>query len=250
MGKIIELGTDETFDAYVASPPTGEGTAPKGAIIVIHEIWGLADHIKGIADRFAAEGYLALAPDLLSHAGIDAHLGVELQQIMFSADEKVRSEGQPRLREALSPLRAPEFAAWAVSALKQCVDYLAEQPGVDGRIAVTGFCFGGSYSFALAAADSRVSAAVPYYGQPPESSDVSKIEAPILAFYGANDENLIKTLPDVTAAMSSAGVDFTSKVYEGTGHAFFNDTNARTYNADIAADAWVRTLEFLDKHAK
>jgi carboxymethylenebutenolidase len=244
---MIQLDYDGGLDAYVARPPAAVNNgAPKGGLIVIHEIWGLVDHIKDVADRFAAEGYLVIAPDLLSKVGITPQLGIELLEIRFSPDEKVRSEGQPKLRDAFSVMRAPEYAAWAVPALQKCVDYLEEQPGTDGGIAVTGFCFGGSYSFALAAADSRIAAAVPFYGQPPESSEVKNIACPVLAFYGETDESLIETLPAVTAAMTDAGVDFTSKVYDGTGHAFFNDTNPHTYNAEIASDAWERSLAFLD----
>jgi carboxymethylenebutenolidase len=212
---------------------------------VIHEVWGLVDHITDIADRFAAEGYLVLAPDLLSSIGIEAHIGLELNAIMKSQDEKVRTEGQPRLRAAFASLNVPEFAAWALAALGASVDYLAAQPGIDGRIAVTGFCFGGSYSFALAAADPRVRAAVPFYGAPPEGTSVAAIAGPVLAFYGEDDENLIRSLPEVTAAMQAGGVDFTAKVYDHAAHAFFNDTNPFAYRPDAAADAWRRTLDFL-----
>lgn len=235
--------TATEFSAYVARP---EG-AQKGALVVIHEIWGLVEHITGIADRFAAKGYLVIAPDLLSSIGIEAQVGLELNAIMTSTDEEVRSEGQPRLRAAFSSINVPEFGAWAVSALGASVDYLADQPGVDGRIAVAGFCFGGSYSFAIAAADHRIRAAVPFYGAPPESTNVSKIAGPVLAFYGETDRALIDSLPEVTAAMQAAGIDFTPKVYENAGHAFFNDTNAFMYRADAAADSWTRTLAFLDQ---
>ena len=245
MGRRIELEAGDRFAAYVAEPASPAGV--RGGVVVIHEIWGLVEHITSIADRFAAEGYVAVAPDLASHVGIDAHLGQELQQIMASHDEAVRSEGQPRLREATSPLHAPEFAEWAIPALRAAVDLLAEQPGVDGRIAVVGFCFGGSYAFALASADPRVRAAVPFYGAPPRTTDLASIAAPVLAFYGQQDERVLATLPRVTEGMRDAGVDFTAHVYPGVGHAFFNDTNARTYDAATADDAWRRTLRFLDE---
>jgi carboxymethylenebutenolidase len=116
---------------------------------------------------------------------------------------------------------------------------------VDGRIGVLGFCFGGSYSFALAAADSRIRSAVPFYGQPPETADLATLDCPVLAFYGAHDENLMKSLPEVTERMRDAGVQFASHVYEDAGHAFFNDTNGVMYRADAAADAWARSIEFL-----
>lgn len=230
-----------TFSAYVAEP-RGE---VRGAVVVIHEIWGLVEHITGIADRFAAEGYLAIAPDLLSEIGIEANIGLELQEIMFNADPAVRSAGQPRLRDALAPLTTPEYSAWALASLRRTVDELVARPVVDGRIAVVGFCFGGSHSFALAAADARIRAAVPFYGSAPNKAAIAGIGCPILAFYGDGDSTLIDALPTLTAQMAAAGVNFTPTVFSGVGHAFFNDTNPVTYNAEVATVAWEQTLAFL-----
>ena len=237
-GTMIDLA-DTT--AYVARP-AGE---VKGGLVVIHEIWGLVDHIKNVADRFAAEGYLVVAPDILSSTGVTPAVGLELESLVFNADEQTRTEAQPKLRERLAPSNDPEYAVWAVTALKSAVDYLEKQPGVHRRIAVTGFCFGGSYSFALAAADPRVRAAVPFYGYPPETTSIETIGCPVLALYGDTDERLMKTLPQLTASMADAGVRFTAQTYENAGHAFFNDTNGLTYNPDVAADAFARTLAFL-----
>ncbi len=232
------------YSAYLV-PPTGE---LKGALIVIHEIWGLVDHIKDVADRFAAQGYLVLAPDLLSAIGIEAQVGAELFALRNHPDEKVRTEAQPRLRDAFASLQKPGYSEWAVGALTAAVDYLEARPGVDGRIGVTGFCFGGTYSFAIAAADPRVRAAIPFYGNPGTVKDYSTISAPILALYGVNDPSLIEALPEVTKKMVDAGVDFTSRVYENTGHAFFNDTNPHSYDAAAAEDAWERAQAFLSRH--
>jgi carboxymethylenebutenolidase len=235
---MIEL---DSAAAYVARP---KGDV-KGGLVVIHEIWGLVDHIKVVADRFAAEGYVVVAPDILSSTGVTPAVGLELEALVFSADEQTRTEAQPKLRERLAPSNDPEYAVWAVAALRSAVDYLDAQPGVDRRIGVTGFCFGGSYSFALAAADPRVRAAVPFYGYPPESTSIETIGCPVLALYGDTDERLMKTLPQLTASMADAGVRFTAQTYVNAGHAFFNDTNRLTYNPDVAADAFARTLAFL-----
>ncbi|CAN5116619.1 hypothetical protein BH11ACT3_BH11ACT3_14240 [soil metagenome] len=228
------------------SEPTEPTVPPKGALIVIHEIWGLVAHITDVADRYAAEGYLVLAPDLLSDAGVTPDIGEELMAIMTEQDPEKRAIGQPRLREAFGSIRAPEFAAEAVAKLKLVVDALASEPGIDGRIGVLGFCFGGTYSFALAAADDRVKAAVPFYGAAPSVDDIAGIHCPVLALYGQNDPALIDALPAVREAMDAARVDFTAQVYSDAGHAFFNDTNPHTYNAVDAADAWARSLAFLD----
>ena len=234
-----------SYSAYLAVPPAPYAAEPRGALIVIHEIWGLVEHITDVADRYAAEGYLVLAPDILSAIGIEAQVGAELFAIRNSPDEAVRTAGQPRLRDAFSSLSAPGYAAWAVTALRRAVDFLEQQPGVDGRIAVTGFCFGGTYSFALVAADPRVRAALPFYGTAPAPEDINRISAPIHAFYGEHDPALIDKLPDVRRDMADAGVDFEATVYPDAGHAFFNDTNPSSYRAADAADAWARSNAFL-----
>jgi carboxymethylenebutenolidase len=88
---------------------------------------------------------------------------------------------------------------------------------------------------------------VPYYGAPPDQISVANITCPVLAIYGEDDERLISGLPDVTKRLQDAGVDFTSKVYPGAGHAFFNDTSSR-YDAEAAVDAWTLTLDFFARH--
>jgi carboxymethylenebutenolidase len=237
---MIEL---EGLRAYRAAP---DGD-PRGGIILIHEIWGLVPHITGVADRFAAEGYVVLAPDLLSDVGVTPEVGAELHALMADPDEARRTAAQPRMRETMAPLRAPEFAAPAVAKLRTAVDSLAAEPGVGGRIAVVGFCFGGTYAFALAASDDRIRAAVPFYGTAPAPDQIAEIRCPVLAIYGAHDPALMQALPGVRAEMAAAGVDFADHVYPDAAHAFFNDTGSR-YRADDAADAWQRALAFLADH--
>ena len=91
---------------------------------------------------------------------------------------------------------------------------------------------------------------MPFYGVPPETATISTISCAVLAFYGETDTRLIDSLPEVTAAMQAAGVDFTAKIYENAGHAFFNDTSALMYRADAAVDSWQRTLAFLETALK
>jgi len=237
----VDTGRDGGPLPVYRAEPQGE---LRGALIVIHEIWGLVDHIKDVADRFAAEGYLVVAPDILSHGGMTPDVGAEIAHLMHGTEEE-RAAAQPLMREKMAPVNEPAYAAWAVASLGKVVDYLAEQQGIEGRIGVLGFCFGGSYSFALAAADSRIRGAIPFYGSPPLTSDLARLECPVLALYGETDERLMNSLPEVTERMKAAGADFTSHIYEGAGHAFFNDTNPITYRPEVAADAWERSLEFL-----
>ena len=243
MGTMIDL-PDHDLTAYRAEP----SGPPRGAVVVIQEIWGLADHIKDVADRVAAQGYLAVAPDLLAHVGLTPEVGAEIFALVHSADERERLAAQPRMRAATTPARQPGFAAWAVPALVGVVDAVVDEPGIEGRVAVMGFCFGGTYAYALAAADPRVRGAVPFYGHFPEHADPATITCPVHAFYGEDDRGITDGVPDLEARMAAAGVDFTARVYHGVGHAFFNDTAPSRYNADVAADAWDRTLAFLDAH--
>ena len=246
MGEFIQI---DDFQVWRAVP---EGT-PRGGLIVNHEIWGLVDHARDVANRFAAEGYVVYAPDLLSHAGTTPDIGEELQSIMGDtspAGEARRSDNQPRLRAAFAPVQNPEFGAATVARLVKVVDALEKEPGVDGRIGVIGFCFGGSFAFALAAADSRIKAAVPFYGAPPSPEQMKDIRCPVLAIYGEEDENLIGAVPEVRGQMNGAGVNCTFKIYENAGHAFFNDQNSRQHEPNAAADAWKLTLAFLSEHLR
>jgi carboxymethylenebutenolidase len=241
MGKMIELEFDGTpIEAYEAVP-TGE---VKGGIIVIHEVWGLSEHIKSIADRFAREGYLAVAPELLSETDIAKHAD-RLMLDLFNPEK--RNEAQPKLRALMAPMQEPGFGEKTLGRVQACFDYLYAKPETRQMVAITGFCFGGSYSFSLAMAEPRLKAAVPFYGHAnlSDAGELRKIACPILAFYGEEDAGLMENLPNVKAEMQTADVDFTAHVYPDCGHAFFNDTNPYAYNKSAAKDAWQRTLGFL-----
>ena len=239
MNKNIEIGGAQVYHSF----PEGEGKHP--GLIVIEEIWGVNTHVKNVADRFAAQGYSVLSPELLPKGMLEV-LTPQVQKDLF--DPEKRNEVQPKLRAAMQPISQPEYAKNTVAILKECVDYLLADKHTSGTVAVLGFCFGGSYSFHLAAHDARVKAAVPFYGQAPEESEVDTINCPVLAFYGDQDANLMQTLPKLKEDMKKAGKDFEAVVYEGAGHAFFNDTNPRSYNAGYAKDAWEKSLAFLKEH--
>jgi len=223
--------------AYV-SEPVGER---RGAVVLIHEIWGLVPHVRDVADRLAAHGYLVVAPDLLSEAGITPQAGAELFALRDDPDEAKRLAAQPRLREAFGLSRDPGYAQFAVQRLRTVLDDVVER---DERVAVVGFCFGGTYAWALAAADDRVRAAVPFYGGAPDDDGIARITCPVLAVYGDQDERLMGDLPRVQAAAARGGLRFEALVFAGAGHAFFNDTGS-AYVPDAAAQAWDATLALL-----
>lgn len=223
--------------AYV-SEPVGER---RGAVILIHEIWGLVPHVRDVADRLAAQGYLVVAPDLLSEVGITPVAGAELFALRDDPDEAKRLAAQPRLREAFGLSRDAEYARFAVQRLRSVLDEVVAR---DARVAVVGFCFGGTYAWALAAADDRLRAAVPFYGGAPDDAGIARVTCPVLAVYGDQDERLMGDLPRVQGAAAAAGQPFEALVFAGAGHAFFNDTGA-AYVPAAAEQAWDATLALL-----
>ncbi len=244
MGNLINIsGKQGKITAYEARP-AGEY---RGGFIVIHEVWGLVDHTKDIADRLAAEGYLAMAPDLLSDA-IDVKTAAGLQEDLFNPEK--RNDVQPKLREIMTPIHNPEFADITNTKLSDCFNYLYDLPETGQNIAVIGFCFGGTYSFSLAVNEPRLKLALPFYGHSDHSVDeLRKIKCSVRAFYGEKDENLMKSLPDLQDRMKQAGVDFEPKIYPNCGHAFFNDTNKFAYNKTAAEDAWQLVIKYLNNYA-
>lgn len=232
----------QDLQAYRADP---QGPA-KGTVLVIHEIWGLAPHIMDVADRFAREGYVAVAPDLTGLAGLDAALMAELGE--QRADPAAQSAAQPKIREATAPLKSPESAVRVKAGVSDAFHYLDSTPEGAGRTAAVGFCFGGSYVFALAVAEPLLRAAVPFYGHADYPvAELATIACPVLAFYGAQDTRLMQLLPELTEHMQQAGVDFRPTVFPGAGHAFFNDSNPAVYREEPARLAWSQTLEFLER---
>lgn len=228
--------------AYHTYPEDGE---KHPGLILIEEIWGVNAHIRSVADRFATAGFSVVAPELLPKGLLEA-LTPELHEDLF--DPEKRAAAQPILREAMQPMEQPEYATTTIGTLKACVDYLLADSGVNGAVAVLGFCFGGSYSFHLAAHDDRIRAAVPLYGHEPAEDEIPKISCPILAFYGSEDAGVMTGLPKLKEDMAKNGKQFEAIVYEGAGHAFFNDTNARMYKPEFAKDAWEKALAFLQEH--
>ncbi len=241
MGNMIQIKADKPIEAYFTIPD-----APvKGAVLVVHEVWGLVEHTKVVADRFAEAGYVALAPDLLGQ-DVDTERLAELQIPLF--DPAKRNAIQPELRRLTAPTHSPDFAKKTLTRLKACFDYLYNFPESHKKVAIVGFCFGGTYSFSLAVQEPKLNLAIPFYGHSDHSvKELKNIKCPVYAFYGEKDERLIAGLPNLDSRMKEAGVDFRYKVYPNCGHAFFNDTNPYAYNPTAAEDSWNRILKLLSK---
>jgi carboxymethylenebutenolidase len=219
-----------TVRAYVATPKIGERHP---AIIVVQEWWGLNDHMKDVARRYAAEGYVAIVPDLYS-----------------------------RLKNEVVPMSNPNRAGELMGALKQedglkdlnaTVAYLKSVPEVDaGRIGVTGFCMGGSYALMLPCVNADIKAAVPFYGQVPNpDTPLQNLGAPILYIYGEDDGWITKAdVQRLVVALKKYKKPGEVKTYPGAPHAFFNDLRKEVYRAVEAKDAWTRALAFFQQYLK
>jgi len=189
---------DRTVQAFVVYPEV-KNKAP--VIVLIHEIFGLSDWAKEMADELAAQGYIVIAPDLLSGDGPNGGGTSEFPS-------------QDAVIKAVSGLNPDTVNA----DLDAAADYGKKIPAANGKLAVIGFCWGGTKSFAFAAHRKDLSAAFVFYGTAP--ADVSTITAPVYGFYAGNDARVGATIPSTVAAMKAAGKKYYPVTYEGAGHGF------------------------------
>ncbi len=224
MGENVEFATNgSTTRGYLAA---GEGAGP--GLIVIEEWWGLVSHIEDVCDRFAAEGFTALAPDL------------------FDGKTVPNSEPDEAQRQMMA-LRVPQ----AAKQLSGAVDYLVGHPSVRGHgVGVVGFCMGGGLALWLGTLrPDQVRAVVPFYGLiawPDVQPDWDRLTASVEGHYGEEDDLATPDLPrEIESQLTERGRDVRIFFYPNVGHAFFNDTRPEAYDEDSARQAWVRTLEFL-----
>lgn len=195
------------------------------AVLVIHENRGLNPHLEDVARRFAAEGYLAYAVDLLSLVG-----------------------GTPDNEDAARELHTKMNQDDAVTALVSAVTFLKTHAESTGKVGAVGFCFGGLMVNRLAVASPDLDAGVAFYGRQVPAAQVPNIKAPLLLNYAENDDGVNSTVPAYEAALKVNNKKFTMYTYPGTQHAFFNDTGAARYNKAAADLAWTRTLAFFKEN--
>ena len=215
-----------TVRAFVAAPQSKER---RPAIIVVQEWWGLTDHIKDVARRYAAEGYVAIAPDMYSRLG---------HALTTDAGEAGKLMNTLKQEDGLKDLNAT-------------VAYLKSVPEVDGaRLGVTGFCMGGSYALMLPCVNADIKAAVPFYGQVPNpDAPLQKLTCPVLYFYGEDDGWITKAdVQRLATALKKYNKPGEIKTYPGAPHAFFRDNDPSVYRPEAAKDAWIRTKAFFKQH--
>jgi carboxymethylenebutenolidase len=219
MGEIVEFPSNgQTAQGYLALP---DGTGP--GVVVIQEWWGLVPHIKNVCDRFAGEGFVALAPDL------------------YHGQATTEPDEANKLLMAMEMDRAARDMSGAVEHLRSREEVKPKKVGV------TGFCAGGGLVLKLAAT-APVDAAVPFYPFfVPEDADPDAIRAPVLAHLAERDPSTEKSRPFLED-LRSRGKDVEVQVYPGADHAFFNDDRPGIYDEAASKLAWQRTLEFFRRH--
>lgn len=225
MGQRVEFPSNgHTCQGYFAAPNAGKGAA----IVVIQEWWGLVQHIEDLVDRFAGEGFLAIAPDL--YHGKTAKSPDEAGKMLMELDAD----------------RAQKEIAGAGSYL------LARPECATKSFGVVGFCMGGALAKYEATKDTNVGGAVSFYGGFKKLQlDWEKLQTPILLIAGENDQGVPAAGERALAEkLTGLGKSAEVKTYPGADHAFFNDTRPRVYNEAAAKDAWATTLAFFRKHLK
>lgn len=197
------------------------------AVIVVHEIFGLNQHIRDVVQRFAREGFLTIAPDALTSLG-------------GTPDDNGKAASM--IRELDGATTTKNYVA--------AVKYLKTHPLSTGKVGCTGFCWGGAMTNQVAVNEPGLDAAVPYYGTAPASEDVPKIKAPVLAHFAGDDARINQGIPAFEEALKKAGKEYRIYVYEGAKHAFNNDSNPERYDAEAAKLAWERTIAFFKEKLK
>jgi carboxymethylenebutenolidase len=219
---------NRTVQAFIVYPEVSH-KAP--VVIVIHEIFGLSDWARELTDEIAAEGYIAIAPDLLSGMGPKGGGSSEFPD----TDATVK---------AVSGLNPDTVTA----DLDATADYAKKLPAANGKLAVTGFCWGGGKSFAFATHRPDLSAAFVFYGQGPDAEAIKSIHAPVYGFYAGNDARIGATVPGTAEAMKAAGKTFEPVTYDGAGHGFMRAgeaPDASEANKKARDEGFVRLTQLL-----
>ena len=224
-------GSKTPLKSYIVYPERKD-KAP--VVMVIHEIFGESDWIRSVCDQLAADGFIAIAPDMLSGHGKDGG-GTD----SFA--------GRDDVVKGIRGLKSDEVTA----DLDAVRDYGLKLPAASGKTATIGFCWGGGQSFAYAASQPALDAAVVYYGTPPNENSLMKIKAPVMGNYGGTDARVTGTVDGTTAAMKKLGKTYSPHVYDGAGHGFLRAQDGQNgANLKAAQEAWPATIAFLRENTK
>lgn len=223
---------DRIVNSFIVYP---EVKSKATAVVVIHEIMGLTDWVRSLTDQLAEAGYIAIAPDLLSGVGPKGGGTSEF------ADRSA-------VGQAIRDLPPDQVTA----DLNAVADYVAKLPASNGKVAVGGFCYGGSQTFRLATNRPSLKAAFVFYGTGPDNADgIAKIKCPVYGFYGGSDNRVNATIPKSQELMKAAGKTYDPVIYEGAGHGFMrageDPGDKNEANKKARDEAWVRWKAILKK---
>lgn len=220
---------DRTLKCFIAYPQTKDKAT---SVLVIHEIFGLSDWVRQECDDLAKEGFIAIAPDLLSGK---------------PGEETSKFAGGDDVRKAIRSLPREQVAA----DMKAVTEYVSHLPSANGKLAVTGFCWGGAQTWLAVTTNPALKAGYVFYGTPDESlQHLSEIKCPVFGFYGENDARVTSTVTNTTAEMDKAKKSYTPKIYPGAGHGFMRtgeEPGKTGPDKDARDDAWLKITESMKK---
>ena len=225
---VIRTGDADSVRAYVVYPESSE---PAPVVLVVHEIFGLTNWVRAVADQLAADGFIAIAPDLLTMENIPAD-----------------SSGDPDRQQATQQIRTLDVAD-VHRQLSAVADWGMALPAATDSYGIVGYCWGGSTSFRHAVESDDVDAAVVYYGSSPDTTLLAQIDAPVLGLYGGNDERVNATIPAAQRTLDELGRTYEVHIFDGAGHGFLRQQSGQE-GANMAAtrEAWPLTVAFFREH--
>ncbi len=224
---MIHTGGGDSIKAWVVYP---ERSTKAPVVVVVHEIFGLSTWVRSVADQLAADGFIAIAPDLLT-----------MKNLPSSPDTMVARVATDSIR-TLSPV-------WVQKQLDAVAQYGMALPAAQKKYGIVGFCWGGGVSFAHAVHAPALGASVVYYGTSPPTSDLASVRAPVLGLYAGNDARVDATIPAADTALHALGRTYTYNIYPGAGHGFLrNQTGMNGANMSATRAAWPATIAWFKKY--
>ena len=224
---VIRTGGNDSIRAWVVYP---QRSTKAPVVVVVHEIFGLSSWIRSVADQLAADGFIAIAPDLLT---------------MKNLPEGPDSVLGPLATAAIRTLDA----AWVQKQLDAVAQYGMSLPAAQRKYGVVGFCWGGGVSFAHAVHSPNLGASVVYYGTSPKATELASVRAPVLGLYGGNDSRVNATIPAADSTLRSLGRTYTYNIYPGAGHGFLRQqTGMNGANMEATRAAWPAGIAWFRKY--
>ena len=223
---MIRTGDGDSLRVWVVYP---QRSTKAPVVLVIHEIFGLSSWIRSVADQLAADGFIAIAPDLLT-----------MKNLPSGPDSVVAPLAQAAIR-TLDPV-------WVQRQISAAAQYGMSLPAAENKYGIVGFCWGGAASFAHAVYSPRLGASVVYYGTSPKTADLGSVRAPVLGLYGGNDNRVNATIAPADSALRALGRTYVPTIYPGAGHGFLRQQTGMD-GANMAATraAWPATIAWFKK---